>query len=117
MNGFSFASIGITTFVLFQLLNYVTNTLKKVKNNKSALKVIVLIILLTSSKNFCELMGININVIVDLSLIDVIMLSLFAIIFCSDKKEYKYNKYITVSLILLYIISVSINFYYNNYIL
>lgn len=116
MNGFSFASIGITTFVLFLLLNYVTNTLKKVKDNKSALKVIVLIILLTSSKNICELMGININVIVDLSSIDIIMLSLSAIIFCSDKKEYKYNKYITVSLILLYIISVSINFYYNIYI-
>lgn len=100
MNGFSFASIGITTFVLFLLLNYITNKLKKVKNNKSELKVIVLIILLTSSKNICELMGININAIVDLSSIDVIMLSLFAIIFCSDKKEYKI--YYCVSYISIY---------------
>lgn len=116
-NDLKVASIGITTFVILLLLNYVSNVINKNKENKKIISVIALIVLLCCGKNVCKIIGGNLTPIISLSSIDIIMLALFIILFCSEMKTVKYNKFIAISLVLIYIVSDNIEFKYNNYLL
>lgn len=116
-NDLKVASIGITTFVILLLLNYICNVINKNKGNKKIILVIVLIVLLCCGKNVCKIIGENVTPIISLSSIEIIMFTLFIILFCSEMKTVKYNKFIALSLVLIYIFSDNIEFKYNNYLL
>ncbi len=87
-----FASVGVTAYIIFMLIEYAKGTYRECRINRNAklgMFLMLLVFWLTSGKELIEIFGIDRTPIFDVSIIQVLVVAFFVIFYTRGEKNKK----------------------------
>lgn len=87
-----FASVGVTAYIIFMLIEYAKGTYRECRINQNArlgVFLMLLVFLLTSGKELIQIFGLDMTPIFDVSIIQVLVVAFFVIFYTRGEKNKK----------------------------
>ena len=104
-----FASIGVTSYIIFMLHEYLKSTVKECRNNNMGIAgvfFITLVFALTAGSEIYQIAGLNITPLFDISTVQILIIAFF-IIFFTNGNPYKIRLIISAVITVLYCLCIS----------